>query len=305
MLELSIPACYIFAPKRGADLQDGRPFNIRPIGGYVHNGEVALRYVDWGGAGRRHMVLLHGMRDCARSWDTFARAMAGEYEVIALDSRGHGDSDRAGPGGYTFADHVSDVKALYDGLGLEDTILVGHSAGGRYAWAYAVENPDRVRALVIVDIDPDPQNPQTDRDFAAIASEPASWDTIGEFTEALRARQVYTGDAELRTQARALSRLTDDGKYVWKADIRIVTEYERPDLWESWGRISCPVLLVRGRQSALLTHETAVRMREALPVSQVRLAELEGGGHWFHQDFPGAFEAAARWFLEENSAPPG
>lgn len=266
---------------------------------HVDNGTVSLHYLDWEGDGLAPMVLLHGMRDSAHSWDNFAESMKDSFRVLALDSRGHGDSDWAGPGGYTFRHHVSDVAAFFDGLELDDAIVAGHSAGGRYAWAYAVENPGRVRALIIVDIDPDPVNTQTARDFSDIAEEPEAWDTLEEFEQRLRDRQVYTGDAALRSQALAVSRQTTSDEFVWKADIRIVTEYERPDLWDSWGRIECPVLLVRGRQSRLLTHETAVKMRAALPVSQVRLAELEGGGHWFHQDFPGAFEATVRWFLEE------
>ncbi len=266
---------------------------------YVKNGPVRLHYTDWGGEHLPPMALLHGMRDSARSWDVFASSMAGEYRVLALDSRGHGHSDWARPGGYTFDHHVSDVRTLFDALNLDDAILVGHSAGGRYAWAYAVENPDRVRALIIVDIDPDPENTQTARDFSDIEEEPGAWERLDQFLQRLRLRQVYTSDSALRAQAEAVSKLNDEGKYVWKADIRIVTEYERPDLWNSWGRIRCPVLLLRGRQSNLLTHETAVRMREALPSAQVRLTELEGGGHWFHQDFPGAFEAAVRWFIED------
>ena len=270
-----------------------------PIEGHVSNGPVSLHYLDWGGDGLPPMVLLHGMRDSARSWDTFANSMKDSFRVLALDSRGHGDSDWAGHGGYTFHHHVSDVEAFFDALELEGAIIAGHSAGGRYAWAYAVNNTDRVKALIVVDIDPDPQNAQTARDFSDIEAEPDSWDSLEEFQERLRHRQVYTGDPALKSQALAVSRQTSDGKYVWKADIRIVTEYERPDLWDSWSRIRCPVLLVRGRQSRLLTHETAVKMRAELPTSQVRLAELEGGGHWFHQDFPGAFEATVRWFLDE------
>ena len=270
-----------------------------PIDGQVTNGPVSLHYLDWGGEDLPPMVLLHGMRDSARSWDTFATSMKDSFRVLALDSRGHGDTDWAGPGGYTFQHHVSDVEAFFDALELEGAIIAGHSAGGRYAWAYAVNNPDRVKALIVVDIDPDPRNAQTARDFSDIEAEPDSWDSLEEFQERLRHRQVYTGDAALKSQALAVSRQTSDGKYVWKADIRIVTEYERPDLWDSWSQIRCPVLLVRGRQSRLLTHETAVKMRAELPTSQVRLAELEGGGHWFHQDFPGAFEATVRWFLDE------
>ena len=270
-----------------------------PIDGHVNNGSVRLHYVDWGGEHLPPMVLLHGMRDSARSWGTFAHSLKDEFRIIALDSRGHGDSDWADSGGYTFKHHVSDVETLFESLDLDGAVVVGHSAGGRYAWAYAVAHPHRVRALIVVDIDPDPENAQTTRDFADIAEEPDSWDTLDQFIERIRERQTYTGERELTAQAEAVSRLTDEGTYAWKADIRIVTEYERPDLWDEWGKIRCPVLLVRGRQSRLLTHATAVMMRAALPASQVRLAELEGGGHWFHQDFPGAFEATVRWFLEQ------
>lgn len=272
-----------------------------PSDGHVYNGPLRLHYVDWGGESLPPMVLLHGMRDSARSWDTFAESMKGEFRVLALDSRGHGDSDWAKSGGYTFQHHVSDVETLFNALELEQAIVVGHSAGGRYAWTHAVENPNLVRALVVVDIDPDPQNSQTARDFADIEAEPDSWDSLSGFRERLRDRQVYTRETALESQSKAVSKQTEEGKYVWKADLRIVTEYERPDLWDSWTRIECPVLLVRGRQSKLLSHETAVKMRGALTASQVRLAELEGGGHWFHQDFPGAFETTVRWFLEELS----
>lgn len=266
---------------------------------YADNNGLRLHYLDYGNADLPPMLLLHGMRDSALSWNIFARAMSNEYRILSLDSRGHGDSDRAGPNGYRYDDYISDIEALADHLSLRDMIIVGHSAGGRYAWSYAVRHPERVRALVIVDIDPDPQNPQTARDFQAIAAEPESWPTKDNFLAYLKTRRVHTPEDALRKQIPAITTRTPDGGYVWKADIRIVTEYERPDLWDSWGRISCPVLLVRGRQSALLTHETAVKMRASLPSSQMRLAELEGGGHWFYQDFPEAFEITVRWFLDD------
>lgn len=272
---------------------------MHPTDQYADNSGLRLHYLDYGNAHLSPMLLLHGMRDSALSWDIFAHAMSNEYRVLSLDSRGHGDSDRAGPNSYRYDDYISDIEALADHLVLRDMIIVGHSAGGRYAWSYAIKHPEKVSALVIVDIDPDPQNPQTARDFRAIAAEPESWPTEDDFLAYLDTRRVHTPEDALRKQIPAITTITPDGGYVWKADIRIVTEYERPDLWDSWSRISCPVLLVRGRQSTLLTHETAVKMRASLPSSQMRLAELEGGGHWFYQDFPEAFEITVRWFLDD------
>ena len=266
---------------------------------FDHDG-VRLHYVDWGPTGSPPMLLLHGLRDSARSFDEFAAAMRGDHHVVALDSRGHGDSEWAGSGAYRFEDLVSDVGATVDYLSAtrgRDLVLVGHSAGGRYAWAYAIEHPEVVRALVIVDIDPDPINPQTQRDFAAFDAEPFVWDSLDPVIEKLRNRPMFATDDMVRRQAEAITRDHPAGGLVWKSDPLVMDEYERPDLWSSWSRIKCPTLIVRGRKSTLLTHETAVKMREALPKNQVRLTELENAAHWLYQDTPEAFEATVRWFL--------
>ena len=74
------------------------------------------------------------------------------------------------------------------------------------------------------------------------------------------------------------------------------SDLSEPDMWDEWRGVRCPALVARGRLSTVMTHEMAVRMREAAP--RVRLAELEGGGHRFHQEMPVEFETAVRWFLE-------
>ncbi|MDP6419719.1 MAG: alpha/beta hydrolase [SAR202 cluster bacterium] len=271
-----------------------------PIDAYFDHNGLRLHYVDWGSAGSPPMLLLHGLRDSARSFDEFAAAMRGEHHVVALDSRGHGDSGWPASGAYRFEDLVSDVDATVEHLDASHgrgLVMVGHSAGGRYAWAYAVEHPEAVRALIIIDIDPDPINPQTQRDFEAFHSEPLVWDSMDPVIEKLRNRPMFAAEAMLRRQAQAITRDHPDGGVVWKSDPLVMAEYERPDLWASWSKIQCPTLIVRGRRSTLLTHETAVKMREALPKHQVRLAELEDAAHWLYQDTPAAFEAIVRWFL--------
>ena len=262
---------------------------------------VRLRYADWGTptADAPTIVLLHGLQDCARSWDVFAAAMRSEYRVIALDSRGHGDSAHAAPDAYGFRDYISDLEALVAHLELSDFILVGHSAGARYAFVFAAEHPELIRSLVVVDIDPDAVNPDSQGMFARYNTESDEWDSLGAVVERLRDRQPQSTDETLRHQAEAMTRELADGRRVWKRDRRLLAAYERPDLWEEWGSLSVPTLIVRGRQSDLLTHEVAVRMREAIANTAplARLAELEGGGHWFYQEFPGAFEMTFQWFM--------
>ncbi len=269
----------------------------QPQDGHLQVGELQLHYLRWGDASAPPMLLLHGLQDCARSWDVFASAMSRDYNVVALDHRGHGDSEWADR--YRLNDYVEDVKALVEALSLRDFVLVGHSAGGRNAFLYTVRHPEMVRALVIVDIDPDAANPESASMFQRYKTESDEWGSLDAVIERLRSRQPSSTDETLAHQARHMTRQSPGGKRVWKRDRRLVEAYERPDLWAEWSRIECPTLIARGRQSNLLTHEVAVRMREAIP--RARLAELEGGGHWFYQELPGPFEATIRWFLE---APP-
>ena len=269
----------------------------QPQDGHLQVGELRLHYLRWGDASAPPMVLLHGLQDCARSWDVFASAMCRDYDVVALDHRGHGDSERAAPDRYRLDDYVEDVEALVEALSLRDFVLVGHSAGGRNAFLYTVRHPEMVRALVIVDIDPDAANPESASMFQRYDAESDEWGSLDAVIDRLRSRQPNSTDEMLAHQARHMTREVPGGKRVWKRDRRLVEAYERPDLWAEWSRIECPTLIARGRQSNLLTHEVAVRMREAIP--RARLAELEGGGHWFYQELPGPFEATVRWFLED------
>ena len=99
---------------------------MQPTDHYLDNNGLRLHYLDYGRADLTPMLLLHGMRDSALSWDTFAHAMSDEYRVLSLDSRGHGDSDRAGPNGYRFDRYVSDIEAIADHLDLDGMVIVGH-----------------------------------------------------------------------------------------------------------------------------------------------------------------------------------
>ena len=264
---------------------------------FVEVDGLRLHYVDWGNSEAQPMVLLHGLQDCARSWDFFAGSMRPRYHVLALDNRGHGDSEWAPADRYRLSDYVADVEGLVEQLGLQSTVLIGHSAGGRNALMYAISHPEAMKSLVVVDIDPDAVNPESQAMFRRYDGEPGEWGSLEAVVGRLGSRQPGSTDEMLTHHARHMTRELPGGRRVWKRDRKLLEAYERPDLWAEWARITCPTLIVRGRQSNLLTHDVAVRMREAVP--RARLAELEGGGHWFYQESPGAFEATVRWFLED------
>jgi pimeloyl-ACP methyl ester carboxylesterase len=264
---------------------------------------LRLRYLDWGNDAAPPMLLLHGFSGHAHTWDTFARAIADRFHVLALDQRGHGDSDWAKDGAYAPADHARDVAALHDRLGLGPVVLVGLSMGGRNAIAHTARHPATVEKLVIVDIGPDiaPQGAERVRRMAAEAPE--------EFTspeEAIAYLRRYAtlpsaaAESALRHRVEHGLRKLPDGRYGWKYD-RFLRDQRRQgrtppaDLWPAVRQIKAPTLILRGAESDVFAPETAKRMHELIPGS--RLVEIPGAGHSIPADAPEAFERAVREFL--------
>ena len=262
--------------------------------GSIQADGLRLHYVEWGDPTHPPFVLLHGLQDCARSWDRLATALSPGYRVIAPDVRGHGDSQWAPSGPYRFAENLADLEALVERLSLGVLMLLGHGSGGAAAVAYAARHPDITDALIVADSDLNASGPGSQRGPDGPAG------SLEEVVEHLRTLQPNATDATLVHQASHLTREAPGGRRVWKRDPSAVAGYEQPSLGKEWRGLRCPVLLVRGRQTDVLSHDAAVKMREAL--SRARLGELEGGGHWLHQEFPGAFESAVRWFLDNVPA---
>ncbi len=259
--------------------------------GYLNESAPKLHYVDWGAGGATAIVLLHGLQDCAANWDAAAERLADRYRVVALDLRGHGESDQSPDGAYSQADYLSDIGRLVDGLGLGSVVLVGHSTGGVAATAYAAANPDSVAALVLTDSDIAGDAEGVPEHAAA-----TGWGSLTEVADYLGAMQPYATSASIERQAEHLAVQDSEGRWGLRTDPAVPGAHVRANLHSEWSRLRCPALVLRGRASTVLTHEAAVGLKEALPGA--RIAELEGAGHWPHQEVTGAFDTTLRWFLE-------
>jgi esterase len=259
--------------------------------GYLNEGAPRLHYVDRGAGGATTLVLLHGLGDCAANWDGAAERLADRYRVVALDLRGHGESDPSPDGAYSLDDYSDDVGRLLKGLGLERVVLVGHSYGGKTATAYAALNPEAVAAVIAVDSDI-----AGDTDGVTEHAEATGWGSLTEVADYLGAMQPYATAAAIERQAVYLAVELPGGRWALRANPAVLESHVDTDLSEQWSRLRCPVLVLRGRASTVMTHEAAVGLREALPGA--RIAELEGAGHWPHQEIPGAFDSTLRWFLD-------
>ncbi len=160
-----------------------RPLLSRPAvaGGLdldVPGVDVRLRATRWRGAGTP-VLLLHGLASTRRFWDLVVPGLAG-HSVVALDQRGHGDSDRP-TGPYDGATVVADALTALDALGLSRVVVVGHSWGAATALQLAAQAPERVLAVVAIDGGlGSPQRPEMTREQAREMLTPPRWELPGD-----------------------------------------------------------------------------------------------------------------------------
>ena len=255
-------------------------------------GKMRLHYLDWGNAGKPVVLCLHGCGQTAHSWDEFSRAMRGDHHVIALDQRGHGDSDWSKSGIYTPTAMAQDAHRVVNALGLRDITLVGLSMGGRNSIVYAAQHPERLKRLVVVDIGPEMMKKGADniRRFTKADVLP----TFDAFVERAHQFNPRRPLEQLRERLHWNLRQLPDGQWTWKYD-RLRGTGERVDLWPYVHRIRTPMLLVRGAESDILSASAAKKFANAVPGS--RLLTIEGAGHTVNGDRPEAFNAAVREWL--------
>lgn len=259
------------------------------------------------------LVLLHGAMGYALNWRRVAKAFEDRYQVLAYDSRGHGRSLHTDltqmPTAYTPEFLAEDLRNILDDLGWREITLIGHSMGGRVAYTFAAENPERVRALVIEDIGPNmsPLNSSTvtrvldnvpvpfadkrtakawfDHDFPVLFKDLSNAAVLGPW--------LYANITE-----------DFDGHAVWRFDVPGIREVVRSghsvERWDTIRAVKCPTLLVRGALSKDLPRDVYLRMLKEN--SNFEGVEIPGAGHWVHSEQTEAFNQAVASFLAKHPA---
>ena len=249
-----------------------------------------MAYAEWGDpANPRVLVCVHGLSRQGRDFDTLAAAMADQYRVVCPDVVGRGRSDwLADPAGYQVPAYVADMVTLLARLDAAEVHWVGTSMGGLIGMGLASLPGSPVRRLVLNDVGPTIQYAALQR-IGSYLGVPAHWATEDEAADALWAISQGFGP-HTREQWLALTRpqLKPDGagfKPHYDPAIAVPFKAVTPELaaageaflWQSYDRITCPTLLIRGEQSDLLSHETALAMTQRGP--RAALQELPGIGH--------------------------
>ena len=245
-----------------------------------------FHYLEWGDRASPTIVLLHGGHQSAHSWDLVSLHLAQNYHVLALDQRGHGDSEWARDVEYSNHTMSLDAMAFLDAMGLEKPILIGHSMGGRNSMLLTKQNPARLRALVIVDVGPE----LSDRGRQAImgfVQENQEFEDLEHFVANVRKYDPYRSREHIERTVKYNMLQRADGKFVSKCDsnprrLGIVRGGGPLDniTLEDAGSFHLPVLLVRGENSNILAPDAADRFAASLP--QGRLVTVPNCGHNVH-----------------------
>ena len=270
-----------------------------------------LHYLDWGNEGAPVLMLVHGMRDHARSWDWTARALRHDWRVIAPDLRGHGDSEWSDEGAYLSPYHVVDIADLIDTLGCEQLTIVAHSFGGNVSGRYAALFPERVRKLALVDgLGPTAEamsgwhqrgpvkrtREWLDKKRDAAVRTPRRLASIDEAVSRMAAANKNLSADQARHLAVHGARQQADG-YQWKYDPFVGTflpEDFAMDLSAFWSEIAAPTLLCWGTESWTSNPVTDGRVAH---FRDCRTVVFEKAGHWLHHDQLEVFVNALRDFL--------
>lgn len=255
-----------------------------------------FHYLEWGDPANHTVLLLHGGNQSAHSWDLVSLHLADRFHIIALDQRGHGDSEWARDADYSSTAMAADAAAVLDALGVGQVTIVGHSMGGMNTMRLMLDQPERADRVVLVDVGPEISDAGA-RTIRHFVTEHREFDDIGHFVEAVQRYDPYRSREHIERTVKYNLLQRADGKYVSKRDHgpRLSTTQDhraRDDRFtiDDAPSMTMPVLLIRGADSNLLTAEAADRFVQALPDG--RLVTVADSGHNVHgQNTPGFLEA--------------
>ena len=280
-----------------------------PTERFFESQRLKIAYWDWGNEEAPPLVLVHGGRDHSRQWDKVARAFSDRFHVVAMDLRGHGDSDWAVGSQYGLPDMAIDVVRMIETVGAPATVIC-HSYGAQATTVAAATFPQLFARLVAIEgvssgvIKRVEMNPEWIREWMDNARESEIpkmrvYKSVQEAAERLL-QQNPRLPADLIDMIAGYAVKPVEGGFVWKFDGWVLNrssmEIRRDELPRFWAAVECPTLLVSGGESHL-------RIDPGAPVLNVfpdaRLALIEGAQHWVHHDKFDEFVARVSDFFEE------
>jgi len=264
--------------------------------------KVAERYVEVDGvqlysveAGKgRPLVLLHPLGWDHRVWEREIQSLSAEYRVIACDARGHGKSSKP-PGPYSMTGFRDDFSAQLDALGVDKACIVGLSLGGMIAQYLAVQQPDRVSALMLVStvchLGPEVRQVMEERIEAGTKNGPlAAAQTV--------AKTLFSTDLK-EAEPEFLEEF-----YAWRLEMSLDPIFDSMratfglDICASLSALTMPCMVVAGEADGATPPHVVAELAERIPAAEIR--SVAGCGHLVPLERPAEFTAILKEFLASH-----
>lgn len=277
--------------------------------GHGRSGQHKLYYNDWGPKDGQPLICVHGLTGNGFDFDYLANDLIKhDTRIIAVDLPGRGRSDfLKDPLDYNYDQYIQDLHGLLAHLGLENPGSVdwlGVSLGGLLGFRLAALENTPIRRLIVNDVGP--TVPKAALDFIhKVISQTYIFATIGDLEERLRMTRGLTWgpitDEQWAHMTKHNARALDDGQITYAYDPRIATVFDKEptgdfDLWQCWDAIACPMLVIQGAQSLLLTDNIIKEMAQRGP--DFDLVVFDGCGHVPSLMAPNQIEVIRKWLSE-------
>lgn len=251
------------------------------------------------------IVLLHGSNADLHTWQPWVDRLKADYRVIRFDQRGHGLTGPAPDGDYRTDAFVADVDALADRLGLERFVLAGNSMGGGIAMAYAIEHPERLDGLVLVDAGgADIQRKGSGNLLFTLAGIPVINKLMAQITPRSLVERSFSQSVanQAVVTPEAIDRYWELARYPGnrEATLKRFSEPRMPFAADQVKAVTVPTLVMWGEEDSLIPFEAAGWYMDHLP--NATLAAYKGIGHIPMEEHPDQSAADLRSFMERLAA---
>lgn len=242
------------------------------------------------------VIILHGLFGTLDNWQTIAKSLAELFTVVLVDQRNHGRSPHAPEFNYPIL--AEDLRDFMHQQWIHKAHILGHSMGGKTAMQFALDFPDMVNRLIVVDIAPHAYQGGHQEIFEALFS--VKLDQLSDRKEA--DEQLASKIDEMGVRQFLLKNLTrqKNGGYQWKMNLPVLFE-RYPDILAaivSNRTFDGPALFLRGEKSRYIQEEHLPEIESLFP--HFKLETIKGAGHWVHADQPDALLAQLTDFLSVN-----
>ncbi|MFI9255667.1 alpha/beta fold hydrolase [Streptomyces sp. NPDC053069] len=247
------------------------------------------------------VLLLHGLMGRASHWASTARWLAARHRAVALDQRGHGQSEKPPQAAYTREAYVEDAEAAIEQLGLAPALLVGHAMGALTAWQLAAKRPELVRGLIICDMRASALGAASQREWADwFRAWPVPFATLADVRKWFGEDDPWVerpSPARGAFYSEVMHESADGWRPVFEPEqmLRTRESWVYDAHWEELAQVRCPTLVVRGVDGELGRAE-AQEMVRVLPAGEY--AEVSDAGHLAHYELPSAWRGAVQPFID-------